>query len=135
MALVPALLLILLVESLAAVGLAATAGRIRLVADRRLAIEAGYALEHAMASARIGADSLLASWPAATVGAIPVTPIPGWEVAAQAERDGAAPVVRLRVRVGRRDGAGVLVAAREGTLLLAITGADTAIVLDNRPRN
>lgn len=135
MALVPALLLVLLLESLAAISLAATAARIRLVADRRLAIEAGFALEHAMANARIGGDSLLASWPAATVGAIPVAPVPGWEVAAQAERDGTAPVVRLRVRVRRRDGAGALVAAREGTLLLASTGADTAIVLDNRPRD
>ncbi len=135
MALVPALLLVLLLESLGAIGLAATAARIRLVADRRLAIEAEFALDHAMASARIGGDSLLATWPPGTVGALPVATLPGWEVTARAERDGASPVVRLRVRVRRRDGGGALVAAREGTLLLALTGADTAIVLDNRPRD
>ncbi len=135
MALVPALLLVLLLESLGAIGLAATAARIRLVADRRLAIEAGFALDHAMASARLGGDSLLATWPAATVGALPVASLPGWEVTAEAEREGASPVVRLRVRVRRRDGGGTIVAAREGTLLLVRTGADTAIVLDNRPRD
>lgn len=134
MALLPAMALLLLVESLAALSLAATTARLRLVGDRRLAVEASLALETAMARARLGADSLLAAWPPATVAPLAAPPVAGWQVTVVAEREGASPVVRLRVAVLRRGANGHPVAARAGTLLLVTGTADTAIVLDNRPR-
>ena len=134
MALLPALVLLLVVESLAALSLAATTARLRLVGDRRQATEASLVLETAMVRARLQADSVLATWPPATVSPLAPPPVAGWEVTALAEREGFSPVVRLRVTVLRRGASGHPVAARAGTLLLVAGSADTAIVLDNRPR-
>lgn len=134
MALLPALLVVVLLESLAALTLTATAARLRMVADRRMAIEADLALERGIAAARLGNDSLLASWPPATTASLVPPVVPGWEVEVLVEREGAAPVVRLRVGVLRRGPSGHPQAARRATLLLLTGAADTAIVLDNRPR-
>ncbi len=133
MALLPALVVMLLVESLAALTFSAATARARLVGDRRLAIEADLVLEQAIAESRVQAVGALGTMPPATTLVLPSPAITDWEVSAEAEREGNAPLVRLRVTVLRRAASGLPVAARQGTLLLAQRAADTAIVLDNRP--
>lgn len=135
MALAWALLVVLVVESLAAVALAAAAARTRLVADRRWAFEAEAALETAMATARVTHDSALAALPPGGSQALAPPVVAGWEVAVVAGREATGSVVHLGVAVRRRDAGGRLVSARRGTLLLVASAADTAIVLDSRPRN
>lgn len=135
MALLPALLVVLLLEALAAVSLDAAAARSRMVADRRLAIEGDLALETAIARARVVHDTTIAAvGPGARLSLTPPS-VAGWEVRVDASREVASALVRLDVSVIRRDLAGQPRAARRGTLLLVAGAADTAIVLDDRPRS
>ena len=129
-----ALALVVLLESLAAVALAASATRMRLVGDRRLAVEAELALHTAIARARVTHDSALGALPPGAIVALAPPAVVGWDVVVTASREAAAALVWLHVAVGRRDCAGRPLAARDGTLLLALGGADTANVLGSRPR-
>lgn len=135
MAMLWALAVVLLLESLAAITLVATAARVRVVADRRWAIEAGLALESAMAHARVAHDSALAALPPGAAITLAPPLVPGWRVTVHASREPATSVARLDVAVERRTSTGGLFAARRGTLLLVVGSADTAIVLDSRPRS
>jgi hypothetical protein len=135
MALLPAIALLLLIESMAAITLAAAGSRLRLVGARRLAIEATVAAETALAQARVVHDSALAALAPGSSRSLQPPSVPGWEVAASAAREQGSTLVRLEVVVRRRDAAARPLAARRATLLLVVAAADTAIVLGHRPRS
>jgi hypothetical protein len=134
MILLPALLLVLLVESLAALALSATTGAIRLRAERRWAIEAELALESALAEASIAHRATLSSLPPAASILLPVSALPPWQATATARRLGASPLVQVVATVAWDLAGGVRFAARRGTLLVTIVAADTALVIGERPR-
>jgi len=129
-----ALLTLVLVEAAAALALVAMLSTARLVAERRSAIEAELVLEHVVAEVRVAGDSATAALPPGGGVALPVPAIAGWRATAQAERADTLPLVALTVVVWREDGAGRPLVQRRSTLLLSITSADTATMLDNRPR-
>lgn len=134
MAILPALVVLLLLEALAAVALVGAGSRLRQVGDRRLAIEAALMLETAIARTRVAHDTTIAALGPGAVAVLPPPPLPEWAATAVAARDGASPLVTLEVAVRRRDSAGNPLAARRGTLLLTVGATDTAIVLENRAR-
>jgi hypothetical protein len=132
--LLPALFLVLLVESFAALTLAATTAATRLRADRRWAIEAEFALETAMAEASVAHRAALALLPPGSGAALPVTAPSPWQATAHARRLGASPLVQVVVAVAWSPSGGPRFAGRRGTLLLTIVAADTALVIGERPR-
>lgn len=127
------LLALILVEGSAALALHLAAAEARLVADRRAALEADWALTTATTIMRLAADSTVrALGPGQVVVLMPPT-VPGWDAAAEAERLGSSALVVVRVQVARGRAVDGHHAARAGTLLLARRSADTAIVLEKRP--
>jgi hypothetical protein len=132
--LLPVLLVVLLVESLAAAGLAATASAARLRADRRWAIEAEIALEGVLAEGRVVHGATLAALPASGAVLLPVSAPPPWTATVRAARLGGSDLVRLTAEVEWRPGGGGRFAGRRGTLLVAIVASDTALVIGERPR-
>lgn len=52
----------------------------------------------------------------------------GWDVVAHVTRAAVGDVAALRLDVARRDDAGVPLAARQGTLILSLPPADTAVI-------
>ncbi|HET9064500.1 MAG TPA: hypothetical protein VFN22_01605 [Gemmatimonadales bacterium] len=129
-----ALLTLVLVEAAAALALSALLSTARLVAERRSTIEAELVLEHVLAEVRVAGDSATAALPPGGGTALPVPAIPGWRATAQARRADTLPLAALTVVVWREDGAGRPLVERRTTLLLSILSADTATMLDNRPR-
>lgn len=134
MAMAWALALVVVAESLTAATLVAAVLRVRLIGDRRLAVEAELALGTTLAEVRIAHDSALAALPAGASVVLPPPAVAGWETRVRARREPGSLVVWLEASVVRRDGAARPIAARRGTLLLVTGSADTAIVLGNRPR-
>ena len=134
MTLIPLLAAALLIASLSATMLAASAGLARLGGDRRAAVEATLILESTLARARVEHAALLNALVPGERRVVPVSAPPGWQVAARASRELAGDLLWLQVEVERHDGAGVVQAAQRGTLILALTAADTAIVIEHRPR-
>jgi hypothetical protein len=132
--LLPVLVLVLLVESLAAVSLAATASAVRLRADRRWAIEAELELEGVLARARVQHQATLAALSPQGSIPLPVATAPPWTATVRADRLGTSDLVWLVAEVAWRPAGGAVWAARRGTLLVAIVAADTALVIRERPR-
>lgn len=134
MTFIPLLAALLLVGSLTATMLTASARAARLGGDRRAAVEASLILESALARARVEhAQALNAVRPGQVVPLTVAAPS-GWVVEATASREAVGDLLWLVVTVERRDPNGTLQAGRRGTLLLAYSDADTAIVIDRRPR-
>jgi hypothetical protein len=134
MNLLPLLATLLLVTSLTTTMLAASAALARLGGDRRQAVEAALVLETSLARARVEHVSLLNAMVPGDRQTLSVGAPPGWHVAATASREANGDLLWLEVEVTRHDDAGHLQAAERGTLILAHTTADTAILIDSRPR-
>jgi hypothetical protein len=134
MILLPVLLTLLLVQSLTLSMLGASAALARLAGDRRQAVEATLMLESTLARARIEHQTALATLAPGEQRTLSVAPPPGWIARVVASREGSDDLIWLVVTVERRDDLGRLQAARRGTLILARITADTAIVIDSRPR-
>lgn len=130
-----ALLVVVLLEGLAAAGLSAAAARLRIAADHRLAIEAEFAAHGALALVRVSQAAAIAGIPPGTVArSLPAPSLPGWRVTIRADRElGEAPI-RLTAEVERAIPGGAPAAARRATLLLRVLSADTAIVIPSRER-
>lgn len=129
-----ALLALLLVEAAAAIALVLAASEAHLVSDRRLSIEAGLALESAVAQARLAGDSVIAALTPGQYATLAAPPVVGWRTTAAAQRADTLPLAELTVSVARGDPRGGVLVQRRVTLLLSIESADTALVLDSRPR-
>jgi hypothetical protein len=134
MILLHTLLTLLLVQSLVLSMLAASAALARLGGDRRAATEATLMLESVLARARVDHQATLASLGPGELRTLSSTPPPGWIARVTASREGSGDLVWLVVTVERRNALGTAEAADRGTLILARTTADTAIVIDSRPR-
>lgn len=129
-----ALLTLILVEAAAALALVALLSTARLVSERRQAILAELVIETVVAEVRVTGDSATAALPPGGGVTLPVPAIPGWRTTAAAIRADTLPLAALTVVVWREDGAGRPLVERRATLLLSITTADTATILNNRPR-
>lgn len=134
MTILPILGALLLATSLTTTMLAASAALARLGGDRRAAVEAALVLETSLARARVEHAALLAALANGARATLPVTAPPGWTASATASREATGDLLWLEVEVVRRDDAGQVQAAERGTLILAHTMADTAILIDSRPR-
>jgi hypothetical protein len=134
MILLHTLLTLLLVQSLTLTMLGASAALARLGGDRRAATEAALMLESVLARARVDHQVTLASLAPGQLRTLSATPPPGWIARVTASREGSGDLVWLVVSVERRNPFGATEAAGRGTLILARTAADTAIVIDSRPR-
>lgn len=132
-ALLFALWVVILVEGLAALTLAAVVGRLRLVSAARDAVEGRAVATHALAEARMTRE---ASYLALVTGdslTFPVTsPLATWSVRVTGWRINE--LLRLRAVATRRAADGTLLAAGEATLILGYRGADTLQVIRDRPR-
>jgi hypothetical protein len=133
--LVAALLVIVLVQSLTAAMLSASAALARLGGDRRAAVEATIALESVLAEARVHHADAIASVAPGQDQALLVAAPPGWTARATASREATGDLLWLRVEVRRVDAAGQVLAGQRGTLILARTTADTALVITTRPQS
>lgn len=127
------LLALILVEGSALLALQLAGAEARLVADRRVALEAEWALTTATTVARLVVDSTAGALAPGQLVILPAPPVSGWDTEAVVERPGSSALVVLRVQVGRGSAVDGNHAARRGTLLLARRSADTAIVLEKRP--
>jgi hypothetical protein len=134
MTLIPLLAAVLLVSSLTATMLAASGALARLGGDRRAAVEASLVLESMLAKARVEHAELLNTLAPGEQRVLPVGAPPGWTVTATASREAHGELLWLQVVVARSNDLGQLQAGQRGTLILARTMADTAIVIDSRPR-
>ena len=134
MTFIPLLVALLLVSSLSATMLAASAATARLSGDRHLAVEAAMALETALARARVTHATTLDTLSPGSRLDLAATSLPGWQVQVAASREATGDLLWLQVSVERRNDAGQLLAADRGTLILTHTAADTAIVIESRPR-
>lgn len=129
------LVVVVLLEGVAAAGLVASAARLRVAADHRLAIEADLAATSALALVRVSQGAALAGIPPGTVAhQLPAPTLPGWDVVILADREGGEAPVRLTAEVRRASPGGAPHAVRRATLLLRVVAADTAIVLLSRER-
>lgn len=129
------LVVVVLLEGLAAAGLVAAAARLRITADHRLAIEAELAAASALALVRVSQGAAIAGIPPGTVALpLPAPSLAEWDVTIRADREGGDAPVRLTAEVRRASPRGAPRAARRATLLLTIIAADTAIVLPSRER-
>lgn len=134
MILLPLLLCLLLVQSLTTAMVGASAALARLGGDRRAAVEAILVLESSLARARVDHAAVLDALAQGEQRSLPVSAPPGWTVLATASREPTGDLLWLQVVVERRDAAGQLQGGQRGTLILAHATADTAIVIDSRPR-
>lgn len=134
MTLIPLLAAIIMVGSLTVTMLAASARAARLGGDRRAAVEAALVLESSLARARVEHAATLNTVLPGQVVPLTVAAPSGWAVAATASREAHGDLLWLVVSVERRDPSGTVTAGRRGTLILAYSNADTAIVIDSRPR-
>ncbi len=128
-----ALVLVILLESLAALTLAAATSRLQLVAANRDGMEGRAVVTHALAAYRVDADAalrVLADGDSLTAWG--ATPVPAWQVLLHAHRRGA--LLSITAEAVRRGAEGRRVAARRATLLLAYHPADTLRVIRYRPR-
>ena len=129
------LLVVVLLEGLAAAALTAAAARAGMAADHRLAIEAEFAAHGALALARVSQAAAIAGIPPGTTGMLLTAPsLPGWSVAIRVDREAGDAPVRLSAEVERAIPGGAPHAARTATLLLRVVSADTAIVIPSRER-
>ena len=132
-ALALALVAVLLLEGFAAVALLAASARIRLANDARIAVEGDLLVASELAEARVGADTAIrqlpdggrADFPARARGR-------GWTVRSWAVRRGSLALVTAEATV--RGPNGVVIGARQATLLLGFAGADTIRVSGDRSR-
>lgn len=132
-ALLLALWVVLLLEGLAALTLAAAVGRVRLVAAARDAVEGRAVATHALADARMTRQaSYLALARGDSLALVVASPLPDWSARVTGWR--VDDVLLLRALATRRDANGALQAARETTLILGYRGADTLQVIRDRPR-
>ncbi len=134
MILLPLLLCLILVQSLTTAMLGASAALARLGGDRRAAVEATLVLETTMARARVEHAATLDALANGERQTLPTAVPTGWTASVTASREPTGNLLWLEVVVERHDDAGQLQSARRGTLLLAHATADTAIVIDSRPR-
>lgn len=134
MILLPVLLCLLLVQSLTTAMLGASGAMARLGGDRRAAVEALLILESTMARARVEQAAMLDALAQGERRVLQMSPEPGWTATVTASREAIGDLLWLEVVVERRDAAGRLQAGQRGTLILAHVAADTAIVIDSRPR-
>jgi type II secretory pathway component PulK len=132
-ALVMALVVAVLIESLTLLALHAAIIHVRLVADERQRIEGQLVVSTALANARVAYRADLDTMSDGGVLDPPaVTRVDGWSWRAQATRAGA--VIRLVAVAERRSADGTVFAAHRASLLLARDSADTVRVLGHRPR-
>jgi hypothetical protein len=125
---------LVLVQSLTLAMLGSSAALARLGGDRRAAIEATLILEGSLAEARVDHQATIAALAPGEVRVLALSPPAGWVTHATASRENHGELVLLAVSVARYGAAGHLQASRRGTLILALVAADTAIVIDSRPR-
>lgn len=128
-----ALVLLLLVEGLAILAAIGVRAELRLLGDDRLATEGWLVAATALAESRLTRHDALVALPdgAAVVWGWTARG-DGWRWRAEARREGE--LVRLLVRVERRDAAGGLLAIRRATLLFDRPASDTLRVLAHRAR-
>lgn len=132
-ALLFALVVVVLLEGLAALILSATLWRSRLVGAGRATIDGRAVATHALAVVRVQQAGPLAQLAdGQTLRVTGVGPIVGWRFAVDAARVGS--LVSLRAIAEFRPGAGGHFARQTGTLLLWRRAADTLQVIDRFPR-
>ncbi len=126
--LVLALMVVVLLEGLAAVTLAAAFSRARLVSASRDVVEGRAVARHALAQARVTADAALralADGDSTTLSA--ASPLPSWRWRVHAVRAGT--TLHLQAVATRTAADGRPAAAQQATLLLRRIGADTLRVI------
>lgn len=126
--LVLALMVVVLLEGLAAVTLAAAFNRARLVSASRDVVEGRAVARHALAQVRVTADAALralADGDSTVVAA--ASPLPSWQLRVHAVRFGS--TLQLRAVALRTTADGHPAAAQQATLLLRRIGADTLRVI------
>jgi len=127
-ALLLALMVVILLEGIAALTLSAAFSRARLVAATQDVVDGNAVAHHALAVARIDGDSALRALSDGEVRVLAVaSPLPAWQVRVDAERLGT--TVRLNAVATRTRPDGRAAAARRATLLLRVNGADTLRVI------
>lgn len=132
-ALLLALWVVVLLEGLAALTLAAVVGRVRLVAAGRDAVEGRAVATHALAEARTAHQASYLALAAGDSVSRPVaSPLAPWSVRVTGLRVGE--LLLLRAFATRRGADGTLIAAGGATLILGYRGADTLQVIRDRPR-
>jgi hypothetical protein len=132
-ALLMALVVVILLEGLAALTLAAATSRVHLVAANRDALEGRAVVGHALAAYRIDGDPALhALVDGESLVAAGQSPLPAWQVVMRARRRGG--LIVLSAEAVHRDAGGRRRASRRATLLLAYHPADTLQVISTRPR-
>lgn len=132
-ALLFALVVVVLLEGLAALALSATLSRSRLVGAGRAAVDGRGVATHALAVTRVQyADTLVALTVGDTLRVTGIGPVDGWRFAVEATRIWN--LVVLRALAEFRPGEGGRSARQTATLLLWRGGADTLLVIDRFPR-
>lgn len=127
-ALLLALMVVILLEGIAALTLSAAFSRARLVAASRDAIDGHAVAEHALAMVRVGEEAALGALADGEARALPAaSPLSAWQVQVDAARLGT--MVRLRAVATRTASDGRLAASHQATLLLRWNGADTLRVI------
>ncbi len=133
-ALALALLVVVLLEGLAALTLAAAVGRLQLVAAAREAVEARAVVAQALAETRVDSAAALAALRAQdtmlVVGGSGSSG--GWEYRVTAWREGT--LLVLSARAIRRGADGAVRAAQQAALLLSRVAADTLQAISFHPR-
>lgn len=131
-ALLFALIVVVLLEGFAALVLAATLSRSRLVGAGRAVVDGRAVATHALALVRVQQAQALAQLVAGdTLWFYEVGPVAGWGARVEATRGGE--LVMLRARAEFRPGDGARSASQTATLLLRHTAADTLLVIDRFP--
>lgn len=127
-ALLLALMVVILLEGIAALTLSAAFSRARLVAATRDAVEGRAVAEHALAVARVDGDAALRALSDGGATSLTVaSPLAAWQVRVDARRLGS--TVRVVAVATRSRADGRTAAAQRATLLLRTNGADTLRVI------
>jgi hypothetical protein len=128
-----ALVVVILLEGLAALTLGAATSRLQLVDANRDALEGRAVVVHALATYRVHGDAALRMLGDGDSLTTPGSaPLPGWQVVLRAHRRGN--LITLAGEGVRRDPQGRRRASRRATLLLAYHPADTLRVISTQPR-
>lgn len=132
-ALALALLVVIILEGLAALTLAAAVGRLHLVAAAREAVEGRAVVTQALAETRVNAASALAALGMLdTLLFVGSGPVANWEYRVMARRDGT--LLILHAQAIHRAADGAPRAAQQAALLLRWLAADTLQAISYHPR-
>ncbi len=127
-ALLLALLVVILLEGLAALTLSAAFSRARLVSASRDAVEGTAVARHVLAEARVHGEAAVGALADAdSVQLVMASPLPAWRAHVEVRRLGA--WLRLQATATRAAADGRAAARQSATLLMRRIGADTLRVI------